>query len=108
MDVAADEAGGQGFQMLVVVDEAQGVFAGGMTEIVPIACGFWKAGQNSGPGGIDGNFFDGFAAFQSELHLSFGGVSDQVVKDFFDPGPLGLEPVFMINDGLDLEFDVVA
>jgi len=74
VEVDADNAGGEAAEVLGVIEKAEPVFGGGMTEIVPIAEGWGgEAGEKGVPEIIRGDFAGIFAAFEAEAEAEGGG-----------------------------------
>ena len=74
VEVDADNAGGEAAEVLGVVDKAEPMFGGGMTEIVPIAEGWGgESGEEGVPEIVRGDFAEIFAAFEAEAETEGGG-----------------------------------
>ena len=74
VEVDADNAGGEAAEVLGVVDKAEPVLGGGMTEIVPIAEGWGgKTGEEGVPEIVRGDFAGIFPAFEAEAESEGGG-----------------------------------
>jgi hypothetical protein len=74
VEVDADNAGGEAAEVLGVVDKAEPMFGGGMTEIVPIAEGWGgKTGEEGVPEIVRGDFPGIFPAFEAEAEAEGGG-----------------------------------
>ncbi len=74
VEVDADNAGGEAAEVLGVVDKAEPMFGGGMTEIVPIAEGWGgKTGEEGVPEIVRWDFAGIFAAFEAEAEAKGGG-----------------------------------
>ncbi len=74
VEVDTDDPWGEAAEVLGVVDKAEPVFGGGMTEIVPIAEGWGgKTGEEGVPEIVRGDFAGIVPAFEAEAESEGGG-----------------------------------
>ena len=100
VEVDADNAGGEAAEVLGVIDKAEPMFGGGMTEIVPVAeGGSGQAGEEGVPEIVRGDFAGIFAAFEAEAEAEGGGFLAKAEENFFDAGPSFVKGFFERADG---------
>jgi hypothetical protein len=74
VEVDADNTGGEAAEVLGVIEKAEPMFGGGMTEIVPIAEGWsGEAGEDGVPEIVRRDFAEIFATFESQAEAEGGG-----------------------------------
>jgi len=74
VEVDADNAWGEAAEVLGVIEKAEPMFGGGMTEIVPIAEGWGgESGEEGVPEIVRGDFAEIFSAFEAEAEAEGGG-----------------------------------
>ena len=74
VEVDTDNVWGEAAEVLGVIEKAEPVFGGGMTEIVPIAEGWGgESGEEGVPEIVRGDFAEIFSAFEAEAEAEGGG-----------------------------------
>jgi hypothetical protein len=74
VEVDADNPWGEAAEMLGVIEKAEPMFGGGMTEIVPIAEGWGgESGEEGVPEIVRGDFAEILSAFEAEAEAEGGG-----------------------------------
>ena len=100
VEVDADKAGGEAAEVLGVIDKAEPMFGGGMTEIVPVAEGWGgQSGEEGVPEIVRGDFAGIFAAFEAEAEAEGGGFLAEAEENFLHAGPGFVEGFFERADG---------
>ena len=100
VEVGADNAWGEAAEVLGVIDKAEPMFGGGMTEIVPVAeGGSGQAGEKGVPEIVRGDFAGIFAAFEAQAEAEGGGFLAKAEENFFDAGPSFVKGFFERADG---------
>jgi hypothetical protein len=100
VEVGADNAGCEAAKVLGVIDKAEPMLGGGMTEIVPVAEGWGgESGEKGVPEIVRGDFAGIFAAFEAEAEAEGGGFLAKAEENFFDAGPSFVKGFFERADG---------
>lgn len=105
VNMAADEAGGEAAEVGQVFDPAEGVLAGGMAKVMPVAKDVGEGGEvvkDGVPEVVEGDFFGGFAAFEAEADVVLAGEGGEVEEGIADPGPAAVEGGLVGGEGADL------
>ena len=100
VEVGTDNAGGEAAEVLGVIEEAEPMFGGSVTEIVPVAeGGSGQAGEEGVPEIVRGDFARIFAAFEAEAEAEGGGFLAKAEENFFHAGPGFVKSFFERADG---------
>jgi len=103
VEVNSNDPGGSTAQMLGVVDIAQPVLGGPMTEIVPVTKGGGgETGEDHFPEIVRGNFPRIFPALKAQANAQGRGLFADAEKNFLHPRPGFLKSFFVLANGTEL------